>query len=972
MHLNIHSYFSFLYGTFSPAELIEKAQQLGVNKFVLTDINNSSGFYETYLEGKMHGVEVIPGVEFKNDHTTQYIAIAKNEKGFAEINHHLSHYLKTKEPLPDTAPEYENVIIIYPLNNTRDVLKKNEWIGIKHWELNQLFRTEIDLHKAVALHPVTFDNKIKFNLHRLLRAIDYNTLLSKLSKVKEANPNELFISPQELSSYFKDYPELLKNTQNILSASNYKIDLQISKNRNIYKSNAKDEGILRKLGEDGLKKRYKVITTKIRERFESEIETIKKLDFSAYYLITWDIIQFAKSKGYYHVGRGSGANSLVAYCLGVTDVDPIELDLYFERFINLHRTSPPDFDIDFSWDERDEVTQYVFDKYGEDYVALLATVTTFQGRSPYRELAKVFGIPKAEIDDMIANPQTTNQNEYSQYVFRYAPLLKDFPVNLSIHAGGVLISEKPIYHYTALQAMPKGFPVSQFDMYTAEDIGFAKFDILSQRGLGHIKTAIRMILENQGVEVDIHKVNEIKNDPRVRQQLADHETMGCFYIESPAMRQLIWKLNCDNYISLVAASSIIRPGVASSGMMAQYIRYHHQPDTVKYLHPIMAELLEETYGIMVYQEDVIRVAHYFAGLTLAEADVLRRGMSGKSRSKREFDKIAQKWFDNCKAKGYSDELAKEVWRQIESFSGYSFSKAHSASYAVESFQSLYLKTYYPLEFIVAVVNNFGGFYDTDMYLREASRYGAKVYAPDINHSLNLTKVEGENVWIGFVHIKGLEKNLVDRIISDRDRNGNYYSLYEFYKRVNPGLEQLSLLIKIDAFRTFKKSKKELYWEAYYFIQNIKKEEATLFELDLPKFELPEFTDNYIEDAYDEIELLGFTVGSPFKLLKENISNTINCTEFPLLRGKNILIYGYLANYKVIRTKTGKRMSFGYFMDKSYEYFDIVSFPQVFLKYPYRGKGIYKIEGKVIEEFGFYSVQVTSLEKCKMIADPRLL
>jgi len=454
---------------------------------------------------------------------------------------------------------------------------------------------------------------------------------------------------------------------------------------------------------------------------------IDKLGFSSYFLITWDIIRYSMGRGFYHVGRGSGANSVVAYCLRITDVDPIELNLYFERFINPKRSSPPDFDIDFSWRERDEVQDYIFKRYGLKYTALLGTITTFQGRSTLRELGKVYGLPKNEIDMLVNEPENNlNESDLTRRIFHIGSLMENFPNNRSIHAGGILISEKPVNYYTALDMPPKGFQTTQWDMYVAESIGFEKIDILSQRGIGHIRESVEIIRKNRKLEIDIHRIQDFKTDEQVKKQLKSGETIGCFYIESPAMRGLLKKLRCDDYIALVAASSIIRPGVAKSGMMREYIRRFHDRESINYLHPVMKEQLEETFGVMVYQEDVLKVCHHFAGLDLADADVLRRAMSGKYRSRVEFQKIVEKFHENCNRKGYPAELTSEVWRQIESFAGYSFSKAHSASYAVESFQSLYLKSRFPLEFMVAVINNFGGFYQTWVYVNEARRCGATI------------------------------------------------------------------------------------------------------------------------------------------------------------------------------------------------------------------------------------------------------
>jgi DNA polymerase-3 subunit alpha len=295
-------------------------------------------------------------------------------------------------------------------------------------------------------------------------------------------------------------------------------------------------------------------------------------------------------------------------------------------------------------------------------------------------------------------------------------------------------------------------------MYVAEDIGVEKLDILSQRGIGHIHEAVGIIRENRGISIDIHQIATFKKDERVKKLLKIGETNGCFYIESPAMRGLLKKLRCDEYLTLVAASSIIRPGVSSSGMMREYIYRFNNPGKFTYLHPIMEQQLKETYGVMVYQEDVLKVCHHFAGLDLGDADVLRRAMSGKYRSKDEFQRIVNKFFHNCQEKGYPEEVTREVWRQIESFAAYSFSKAHSASYAVESYQSLYLKAYFPKEFMVAVLNNFGGFYSAWVYINEARRWGAVIHTPCVNHSGNHTRIIGKDIYLGFVYVNGLEQD----------------------------------------------------------------------------------------------------------------------------------------------------------------------------------------------------------------------
>jgi DNA polymerase-3 subunit alpha len=680
------------------------------------------------------------------------------------------------------------------------------------------------------------------------------------------------------------------------------------------------------------------------------------------------------SRGFYHVGRGSGANSIVAYCLRITDVDPIDLDLYFERFINPKRSSPPDFDIDFSWKERDEVLDYIFKRYGRRHTAFIGTMSTFRDRSIFRELGKVYGLPKEEIDLLVKHPDDQlNDNHIISQIYRLGNMLVDFPNLRSIHAGGVIVSEDPITCYTALDMPPKGFPTTQWDMYVAEIIGYEKLDILSQRGIGHIKEAAETILYNRGIDVDVHRVDQFKKDEKVLEQLGRGETNGCFYIESPAMRGLLKKLRCNSYRSLVAASSIIRPGVAKSGMMREYIHRFHHPDDFEYLHPVMEEQLAETFGVMVYQEDVIKVCHHFAGLDLADADVLRRAMSGKYRSRKEFDRIANRFFSNCREKGYSDSLTQEVWRQISSFAGYSFSKAHSASFAVESFQSLFLKTYYPLEFQVAVINNFGGFYRTWVYVNEARRKGASIHLPCVNKSNLHTNIYGSDIYLGLVHLQNLEHKITQGILRERAKNGAFTSLEDFITRIAPGHEQLVILIRIDAFRFTGKTKKALLWDAQVLLGHIKKTESTasIFPVQKKPFKLPELVQSDIEDAYDEIELLGFPVSmSMFDMLETSFRGEIMAAQMLEHVGKKKRMLGRLVTTKNVRTVKREWMHFGTFIDLHGEFFDVVNFPNSLKKYSYKGSGIYILLGEITEEMGFPGMTVDKMEKMPFKPDPR--
>ncbi|MFN8210388.1 MAG: DNA polymerase III subunit alpha [Bacteroidales bacterium] len=978
MYLNCHTYYSLRYGTMTVEQLVSQAAAHGAEAIALTDINNSTGMPGFVAECTKQGIRPIAGIEFRNNNDFLFIGLARNNEGIRELNEFLT--LRNIEGTPFEFPpaRFSNAYVIYRLG--RLPLRKlfeNEYVGICPSEVNSLLTVsrQVAIEKMVILSPVTFSDKADIFIHRSLRAVDNNILLSHLNKWQCAAEDEFFTDIPKLKEVYSKHPLIIANTGRLIADCNISLDLKGLKNKQIYSASRYDDRLLlEKLAWDGMVYRYGRNNSEAKRRIRHELEIIDKLGFSAYFLITWDIVRYSMSRGFYHVGRGSGANSIVAYCLKITNVDPIDLDLYFERFINPKRSSPPDFDIDYSWKERDEVLDYIFKRYGYAHTALLGTMSTFRGKSIVRELGKVHGLPKEEIDNLIDNPSSdSNRNEITELIFSTGLRIADFPNMRSIHAGGVLISEEPITCYTALDMPPKGFQTTQWDMYTAEEIGFEKLDILSQRGIGHIRESAEIILRNRSVDVDVHAIQKFKHDPEVKRRLKEGDTKGCFYIESPSMRGLLQKLRCDDYKTLVAASSIIRPGVARSGMMREYIHRFHNPDKFEYIHPVMKEQLAETFGVMVYQEDVLKVCHHFAGLDLSDADTLRRAMSGKHRSKQEMQRIIERFFSNCRAKGYPDEITKEVWRQIESFAGYSFSKAHSASYAVESFQSLWLKANYPLEFMVAVINNFGGFYRTWVYVHEAKRCGANILPPCVNMSTYKTTIYGSDLYIGFIHISGINENLARSIEESRKADGPFNGLDDFIARLSPGIEQVTLLIRCGAFRFTGKKKAILLWEAHMLVNGKKKQPYTksLFSAPPRPFTLPDLEHSSIEDAYDEIELLGFPVSMTwFDMLETPFRGGIMAREMNASVGKIVRMVGHLVNVKYIKTIKNDWMNFGCFIDNEGNFFDSTHFSKTLEKYPFKGSGTYLLLGKVVEEFGFASLEVEKMAKLPVKPDTR--
>ncbi|MBK6343280.1 MAG: DNA polymerase III subunit alpha [Flavobacteriales bacterium] len=1062
MYLNCHSWFSFKHGVMKPEALLEEAAKAGVRTLALTDIHCSAGIPDFVRDAPRFGVRPVAGIEFRQGARLLYIGIAKSNDGFQQLNELLSPQLLDGEAIPERAPELDEVFFIYPFANAPQQLRPNERVGIKPGDLTRLpFSPWAKrLQDLVALMPVTLRNKRDHNVHRLLRTVAKNTVVSLLPKEELAEPDEFFRIEEEARRIYREWPQLLDNAERLLEQCSIAFDGS-DKTRAAFTNDMRaDREKLHRDTRAGLRYRFPDVTPKVLARMHHELDVIERMGFISYFLINQDIVDHARSRGFFHVGRGSGANSLVAYCLRITDVDPMELDLYFERFINPARKKPPDFDIDFSWKDRDEVYRYVFNKYnaadgsaGRIHAAQIATYTTFQWRGAVRELGKAVGLPPAEIEALSEGnhgyyargrpssyAKSSELDKVALAVVRYAKDLIGMPHHLGIHAGGIVITEKPVTHFAALFRPPKGFPVTQISMLECEDMGLHKFDLLSQRGLGHIRDAVELVNKTQDSRreggaldacdlnlesrafrsaVDIHDIPRFKEDPAIKELLRTGNTIGCFYVESPAMRMLLKKLKVDDYLGLVAASSIIRPGVAESGMMREYLLRHNEPERRKNAPKRLLEIMPETYGVMVYQEDVIRVVHLYGGLDLEESDTVRRGMNIRYRDRPEFKVVEQKFFANCKAFGYPPGEAEEVWRQIQSFASFSFAKGHSASYAVESYQSLYLKAHHPLEFLVGVANNFGGFYRTEFYLHEAKRAGAVIEAPCVNVSEELCSlVKGGQVngpwrmangaarhsptpirhspseaciFLGLSNIKGLGSETVQLIMNERLRHGPFADLQDLLKRVPLHVEQARILIRVGALRFTGKSKPQLLWDLTLLHRPAAvSSDGDLFITRVEEPKLPDLQFYPLADAYDELELLGFPLCDPFSLVNAALGHgpraTGLSTEEPVARGpqpatilaremsscvgKQVQMLGYMIHVKTTTTQSGSYMSFGSFIDPAGDFWDSTQFPSVAERFPFRGRGVYRLTGVVEEEFGHCALRTISMEKLPWKPDPR--
>jgi DNA polymerase-3 subunit alpha/error-prone DNA polymerase len=649
------------------------------------------------------------------------------------------------------------------------------------------------------------------SLHRMLRAIERNTSLSRLPAAEVAPVDAWLATPEEYVQRFAICPQAVSATYEIADRLEFTgPQFGIVMPPLLSQNGSNPAQRLREDAYEGARHRYGAeLSEAVVERLEHELRSITDMGFAAYFLIVRDIIQRSPRT----CGRGSGAASLVAYCLGITNVCPLKHNLYFERFLNPGRKDPPDIDVDFAWDERDDVLDSVLAQY-PGHAAMVSSHVLFQPRMAVREVAKVFGLTDAEIGQVskrlphfwrVKESDLEFLTELKQRpeakalefpppwpgILQFAQRLIGTPRYMSVHPGGVVITPRPIEEYVPVERAPKGVPIIQWEKDATEDAGLVKIDLLGNRSLGVIRDALGN-LRNNNITFDELRW-EPEDDFATQEALAQGRTMGCFYIESPAMRLLQQKSRVGDFEHLVIHSSIIRP--AANEFIQEYIRRLHGGPWDP-IHLFLAEVLAETFGIMVYQEDVSRAAVVIAGFSHAEADTLRKVMTKKDREHQLRD-FQQRFYSGAKQRGVPDDKIAEIWDMMMSFSGYSFCKPHSASYARVSFQAAYLKVHYPAEFIAAVISNQGGFYGTFAYVSEARRMGLAVLPPDINVSDVRWTGQDKTVRVGLLSIKGLAADTQKRIVARRQRQP-FNSLRDFLERVRPDEDEARALINCGA------------------------------------------------------------------------------------------------------------------------------------------------------------------------------
>jgi error-prone DNA polymerase len=706
-------------------------------------------------------------------------------------------------------------------------------------------KTEIP---PVATNRVYLVRKDQFRLHLILRAVSLNSKLSRLDPDDTCREHNFLNSPEAMMDQFPHAPAAIANTLKIAEASLSDWDFEgvISP---CFESMADQDAFdqLYRATIEGCRRRYGKITRAVRDRVEHEMKIIREKNFAHYFLVVADITKKARRS----CGRGSAAASIVSYALGITHVDPIRHNLFFERFLNPARMDPPDIDVDFAWDERDQVLDYVFAKYGNRRTAMVANHNTFGARSAVREVAKVFGLTDGEIGRVtekigfgwrlrklgneLARHPKMREIEFKKpwdEILNTAILLENHFNHLSTHCGGLVVVPDEIRRYCPVEISASGPQVLQWEKDSVEDSGLVKIDILGNRSLAVIRDALRLIEKNYARRIDYADLNPI-DDPETVQIFYRGDTFGVFYFESPATRQVLTKVgtvftfkeyrNRDHFHLNVVVTSIIRP--ASNRSIETWIaRLNGEPWDPP--HPLLRPVLEETLGVMVFQEQLSQAAIHLAGFDPSEGEMLRKVVSKKFKEKKLRDFYAR-FVKGAKERGVDMKVIEEVWLMMMGFDGYSFCKPHSASYTLVAYKSAYLRAHYPAEFMASVISNGGGYYSIFGYLSEAKRMGLSILPPDIN--LSESKYTGRNkeIRVGLMQLKDLPRDTVEEILSERNKNGSFLSFENFLHRTGSHihLQDIRILIKAGCFDGMSgghTSRAGLMWQALAFFDQKEK------------------------------------------------------------------------------------------------------------------------------------------------------
>jgi DNA-directed DNA polymerase III PolC len=992
VHLHVHSHYSLMWGASSLHALCAAATQNGQEALALTDTNGFYGLVNFLAAARQHHLRPLVGVHLQTAATSAVI-LAKTPQGYALLAELITHrQVKQDFALQRDFPEAAGHLAV--LSSDPELLQALRVRADCRVEVvpGTAGRRALQLAAALELPPVAsnavyFARPDDYGLHRLLRAIDGNRTFSTLPADQVVNPDQWLKPAAEMARHFPHCPQALANAHQLARACHTDWD-QFPTVFPHYQDRREDHfALLLERCREGINWRYGGINAAIEQRLAEELELIQAKGYVDYFLVVADIV----GRRPIHCGRGSGAASLVSYLLGITHVDPIRHRLFFGRFLNPQRRDLPDIDVDFPWDERDALLEEIRQHYGEDRCAMVANHVGFGARAALREVAKVYGVPAADIKEVTRRvghwthpgrigERVDRHPKFQGFVldppwpeiFQWASRLEAIPRHLAVHCGGTLLAPHRVARTVPLQRAPKGVRIIQWDKDQAETAGLVKIDLLGNRSLAVIRDALAAVRNNTGKHLDYATWNPI-DDPATLDLLRRGDTLGVFYVESPAMRQLQQKTQRGDFEHLVIHSSIIRP--AANRFIQEYIRRLHgapyQP-----LHPSLREVLAETYGILVYQEHVLQVAMALAGFDLGDADGLRKVLSKKSSE--QLAHYRQRFADGCRQRGVASEVIAAVWDMFQSFAGYSFCKPHSASYALVSFKSAYLKAHHPAEFMAAVINNGGGYYTTFAYLSEARRMGITLLGPDINASAWEYAGKDQCLRVGLKQLLGIRQETLQAILRERARNGEFTSLDNLLQRIPLAPVDGTVLVKSGALDGLAGplNRPQLLWflETRRQGRSANQSQASgqhRLKLALPgtRIPVPPLPDCPPQQKWaQELATLGFVLsvhpltftGGDHPSLPGRIAPA---AELPRHVGRSLWVLGWPITRKEVLTREGEAMEFVSFEDQTALY-EAVFFPQAFQRFCQHldMNRPYALYGQVACEFGAVSLTVKQLRR----------
>ncbi len=870
IHVRTHSYYSFLRGLASPQELAREAAEQGLPALGLTDHNCLSGAVEFVDACHAQGVRPILGLEIEADppgdmsisQPGSLVLLAMDMQGWRSLCR-ISSSLTGDEgrlPFDKLADEAQGLICLtggrsgtlagIMANRQRQLAES--WVlrlaelfkdrlyielqnhGASDLELcDQLVGLAGRMHsKCVVTHDIHYLDPDQAHLQQVVTAIRQIRPLDELDPASLAPPHAGFTSPQEMAEHLPGYIEALETTQEVASRCQLELPLGVLHFPELHlPEGVSSQQLLLEKARDGATRLYSQLTPEIQARLEHELSVINEYGFTSLFLIMQEILNFARQEGIPFSSRGSAASSLVAHCLGITSPDPLRLNLYFERFLNPARATPPDIDTDLcSW-RREQVIRFVYQRFGEDQVATVCTINRFRSRSAMREVAKAYGLPAKEVsaladslpyrwfgspgrrggqEDVFSELREHYSSATHQAIFKDAAALIGIPHHLSVHPGGVVISPGPLTDISPTQVANKGVVITQFDLDSIERLGLVKIDLLGIRGLTVLGDVVEIIAREkprEAVHLGISVMTDIletipTQDEQVSQNVSQGKTIGCFQIESPGMRATLKEIKAHTIDDIMVALSLYRPGPLTGGLKDAFVRRHLGKEATEHLHPALSSLLADTYGVVLYQEQVLRIAHELAGFSLADADLLRRAMShfdpGKQMQTLQEKFVSGAWQLNQ----VPEEIANRVWELMAAFSGYGFPKAHAASYAYVSWRSAWCKTHYPAFFMAAVLANWGGYYSQRIYMNEARRMGLKLRPPEVNHAereFSVKVLADEPVlFMGLDQVRELTHRTQTQIVRLRP----FQSFTDFLARVDPRPIEVDNLVRAGALEGF--------------------------------------------------------------------------------------------------------------------------------------------------------------------------